>query len=406
MKALLQILFLLTLATLPNFLLAEAKLKSIDFKQEGEESLLELTFDNDTAQGKRIHIADDKQIILDIKNVDATDKVLRDFDTSEFLGSIVYVSSYRNPSNQNDLRVALQLRENVRSSLVREKNKLILKVENRFGVFSQDGTKLSRSYSPKQFKSRDKKTYHAPKSDSLKDILHNLTLSGKKKYIGKKISLNVKNMAVEDILRIIAEASGFNIIMSKHVSTLPPLSLNLANTPWDQILDIILSLHKLVAKRNGVILMIESLDSAVADAKKAAEAKKSAAVEKPLITKIFPISYAKLESLQKILADYTTSRGKISPDQRTNSLIIIDTSEALDRIKKIVETLDTQTPQVLIESKIVEIVESYSKELGLRDGISFGYDPIGEIGGKEAGIIGAEGSTGQRRKPMRARLFF
>jgi type IV pilus assembly protein PilQ len=69
-------------------------------------------------------------------------------------------------------------------------------------------------------------------------------------------------------------------------------------------------------------------------------------------------------------------RGKISMDVRTNSIIVKDTAEAIERMKKIVELLDTQTPQVLIESKIVEVSERYSKEIGLEQGLGFGYDPF------------------------------
>ena len=108
------------------------------------------------------------------------------------------------------------------------------------------------------------------------------------------------------------------------------------------------------------------------------------------MTKIFPISYAKLADLQKILSEYSSDkagsegggtaaagkRGKISSDVRTNSLIVKDTAEVIERMKKIIELLDSQTPQVLIESKIVEVSERYSKEIGLDKGLSFGYDPF------------------------------
>jgi type IV pilus assembly protein PilQ len=151
-----------------------------------------------------------------------------------------------------------------------------------------------------------------------------------------------------------------------------------------------MGINKLVAKKNGSILLIDTLANDTKDQKMAAEARKIALKEERLVTKIFPISYASTKDLSKILAEYLTSkRGSISEDIRTNSLIIKDTPEVMERIKKIVETLDTQTPQVLIESKIVEVSESHAKQLGLQKGLMFGYDPIGSPG-KDIAPIGGE----------------
>jgi type IV pilus assembly protein PilQ len=101
----------------------------------------------------------------------------------------------------------------------------------------------------------------------------------------------------------------------------------------------------------------------------------------PRLTKVFLINYANLDELEKIVKDYLTpKRSAIQKDVRTNSLIIRDIPESIERIKKIIDVLDTQTPQVLIESKIVEATENYSKRIGLQRGISFGYDPVSQYG--------------------------
>ncbi|PIP90927.1 MAG: hypothetical protein COW79_05435, partial [Bdellovibrionales bacterium CG22_combo_CG10-13_8_21_14_all_38_13] len=133
-----------------------------------------------------------------------------------------------------------------------------------------------------------------------------------------------------------------------------------------------------VAKKNGKILIVQSLLRATEDKKLEAESKLQALSNEPLVTKIFPVSYATTKDLTDIIKSYITKeRGSISEDVRTNSLIVKDTTEVIEKIRKIIEVLDTQTPQVLIESKIVEVSESYSKEIGLKNGFNFGYDPIG-----------------------------
>ncbi len=363
---------------------AKTTLKDINFRQKGEVSLVEFIFDNNKVEANKFQLIEDKQIILDFKDVSPIDsKVLRPFDTSEFSGSIVLVSPYIKPSSKKDLRVAIQLRDNVRSILKRDINKVTLEVENRFGVFK--GHKVVSDIKPQNIKSNTKKSnlgekINIPKSLELVDILENLTLSGKKRYVGKKISLNVKNIPVSKLLRIISEISGFSIIVMPEVNNKPPLTLRLINMPWDQVLDIILNLNKLVAQRSNVILTIKTIEQVTKERKEILESENLKKKQEPLLTKVFPISYTTTKDLEVILKDYLSKdRGKITADVRTNSLIIIDTEEVLEKIKKIVDVLDTQTPQILIESKIVEISEDHKEEIGIggsETGITFGYDPI------------------------------
>lgn len=357
----------------------QAELTAIEFKQAGEVSQLHLSFDSNEVQASKFHVTEDKQIIIDLKNVNSTDRIMRAFDTSEFSGSIVFVSAYKKPNEPRSLRIALQLRDNVRSFIKRLPNRVIVEVENRFGVFTQKTVNENQTFEEKTEEAvKAVGKLLVPKSESVEDILENLTLSGRKKYIGKKISFNVKDVTVEDLLKMIADSSGFNIIITDEIRGLKPLTLNLTNVPWDQALDTILGLNKLVATKNGIILMVQTLKKATADKKLEVEAKQLAQKEEPLVTKVFPISYATTEEMSKILTEYLTDkRGKISLDERTNSLIIKDTPDVIEKMRKIIEVLDTQTPQVLIESKIVEVNESYSKEIGLNSGVNFGYDPVG-----------------------------
>uniref|UniRef100_UPI00356B0C07 secretin N-terminal domain-containing protein n=1 Tax=Halobacteriovorax sp. TaxID=2020862 RepID=UPI00356B0C07 len=375
-------------------------LEQINFKLKDEVAKLELNFDSNDAQAKKFHVTEDKQIIIDLKDVQATDRAIRAFDTSEFSGSIVFVSAYRKASNPKDLRIAIQLRDNVRSILKREPNKIVVEVESRFGVFTQRAMEENKSYDEKIITdTKEVGKLSIPKSDSVEDILENLTLSGRKKYIGKKITFNIKDLGVTDILNMIADASGFNIILTDEVKTLPPLSLNLTNIPWDQALDTILGLNKLVAKKNGVILMVTTFEKAAEEQKKEIEQKKLTEKEVPLVTKVFPISYATTNELITVLTNYITERGTLNEDIRTNSLIVKDTADTIERIKKIVEVLDTQTPQVLIESKIVEVNETYSKEIGLQNGLNFGYDPIGQVGDAAPSVIGSDLGAGANGGP-------
>lgn len=355
------------------------EMKAINFAQKGETSELEFIFDSNDVEASKFQVKEDKQIIVDLTNVEASERVMRAFDTSEFSGGVVFVKAYKKPKSDKDIRVAIQLRDNVRSVLVRKPNKVVLQIENHYGVFSQSKAQESGSIKDQtaQMSPDEAAKLNIPRSDSIEDILENLVQAGRKKYIGKKITLNLKNVRPEEILKIIAETSGFNIIITEDVKKIAPITLSLVDIPWDQALDTVLDMNKLVAKKNGMILIVDSFTNVAMEQEALKKAQASAVKQEPLLTKIFPISFASIDELQKILGEYSTEkRGKIAKDTRTNSLIVKDTAQVLEKIKKIVELLDTQTPQVLIESKIVEVTERYAKELGLQDGIRFGYDPF------------------------------
>ncbi|MFA7613324.1 MAG: AMIN domain-containing protein, partial [Candidatus Caldatribacteriota bacterium] len=128
--------FFLFALMIPQFLWSQ-EIKTVNFVQEGEISKLIIEADKQVV-ADRFHVQEDKQIILDLKNVKISPKLLRGIDTSEFPGSTVYISGYKKPGSQNDVRFAVQLRDNVRSILEVNNNQVILNIENRFGVFSRD----------------------------------------------------------------------------------------------------------------------------------------------------------------------------------------------------------------------------------------------------------------------------
>lgn len=379
--------FILILLSLSN-VRAAAEIEAINFTQNGEVSQIEIVLDQDNIQVEKTEVLRDKQVILDLIGAKGSARVLRPFDSSEFPGSVVFVSPYAKGDGEST-RIDIQLRENVKTTLKRANNRIFLEIENRYGAFAKKKANADNNIiTPVDESIRRKKTlnaYNVPKSENIEDILENLTLSGKKKYIGRKIMLNAKDLPVADILRALAESSGFSIISTKEVKSLPPLSLTLNNTPWDQVLDTVLEMNKLVVTKNGSILMVKTLDAATKEKEQEEKNRLLNKKQEPRVTKVIPLSYAQTAEILPILKEYITPNsaegardgGAISQDLRTNSIIVKDTVSSLERIVKIVEVLDLQTPQVLIESKIVEVEETYSKNLGLDGGFGYGYDPVG-----------------------------
>ncbi|MEX0798523.1 MAG: hypothetical protein WD025_03720, partial [Bacteriovoracaceae bacterium] len=185
-----------------------AQIKAVNFLQEGEISKLIIDLDNE-AFAERTHIKDDKQIILDLKNVAAPKNLLRGIDTSEFSGSAVFVSPYKKPGEKNAIRFAIQLRDNVRSILEQKGSRIVLNIENRFGAFSRTTLKRAEGAQVSKAQEELEERINIPKSQSVEDILQNLTQSGVKKYVGKKISINVNDVGYRELLRMISDTSGF-----------------------------------------------------------------------------------------------------------------------------------------------------------------------------------------------------
>jgi type IV pilus assembly protein PilQ len=112
------------------------QLEAINFRQKGEISQLELVMSNDKAEASMFIVGEDRQIILDIKDTTGNRKVLRGLDTSEYSGSVVYISPYKKPNVDNEIRVMIQLRENVRAEMRKIGNRVFVDIENRFGAFN------------------------------------------------------------------------------------------------------------------------------------------------------------------------------------------------------------------------------------------------------------------------------
>ena len=338
-----------------------------------------------------------KQYVIDIKDATFTSKIIRPIDTSEFASALIYISGYGKGSS--DVRFTLQLRDMVPIKAESQGNNLIITVNN--GSFATHSAGQGDSTSAESSNNNSNKmtsndsdpvsleaevdpegqVIHSPKSLAVEDILENLTMSGKKKYVGKKISINVKSIKLADLLKIIADTSGFNIFLEEDAASKPPMTLTLNDVPWDEALDTILTINKLIANKYNNVLTISTIDKALADKKKQIEDKKASEEQVPLVSKIFSISFANAEELMATLKDYQTpNRGKITRDSRTNRIIVKDTAENLEKIKKLVELLDTATPQILIEAKIVVARESYIKDIGI-GALNFDYNPLKEIAG-------------------------
>ncbi len=197
-------------------------------------------------------------------------------------------------------------------------------------------------------------------------------MSSEKKYEGSPISLNFQDIDVRTVLQIIADYNGFNLVTSDSVSG--QVTLRLDGVPWDQALDIILKVKGLDKRMEGSILLVAPSEEIAAREAKELEAKNQVEKLAPLYSEYFQVNYAKASDIAEMLRNQETNmlsdRGRVSVDQRTNTLLMRDTEDSLKNIRKLVEILDIPVKQVTIESRIVTVNDNLTEEFGIRWGFS------------------------------------
>ena len=191
-------------------------------------------------------------------------------------------------------------------------------------------------------------------------------------FTGERISLSFQNIDVRSLLQIIGDVSGNNVVISDGVRG--DLAMRLVNVPWDQALDIILKTKGLGLQQQGNVMLIAPLDEIAARSKAEGEATKQKDEGAPLRSEIIQVNYAKASAMAALLKSAQNSimsvRGKVSVDDRTNTLLILETRERLAEIRTLITRLDVPVRQVLIESRIVIANNDFSKSLGTRFGVS------------------------------------
>ena len=203
-----------------------------------------------------------------------------------------------------------------------------------------------------------------------------------KVYSGSKISLDFKDADVKNILRLIAEVSNLNIITGEEVTG--KITMRLVNVPWDQALDVILSSKNLGMIRVGNVIRIAPQDILKRELQSELEAKRAKEKLEDLTTELVPVNYATAKEILNQVKSVLSERGDIRVDERTNTLIVKDIPRNIVGARSLVKQLDTKTPQVMIEARIIEANLVFQRELG----ISWGFDKkLGKQAEIKGGII-------------------
>ncbi|HEX5422209.1 MAG TPA: type IV pilus secretin PilQ [Candidatus Acidoferrales bacterium] len=182
------------------------------------------------------------------------------------------------------------------------------------------------------------------------------------RYTGEPISVNLKNVDLQDFFRLIHEISGLNVVVDPNVKG--TLTIVLDNVPWDQALDIVLHNNDLEKQLDGNVLRIATRETIKKEAEEQRDLSKAQAEAAEVVTTTRVLSYAKAADMATMLKKFLSARGQILADDRSNTLVISDVPAVFPVIDNLIRQLDRKSRQVEIEARVVAANRSFAREFG------------------------------------------
>lgn len=219
---------------------------------------------------------------------------------------------------------------------------------------------------------------------------------GGTRYVGRRISLDFQQAEITNILRLIAEISGFNIVVGEGVKG--KVTMKLVGVPWDQALDMLLKMNGLGMIRQGTIVWIDTLANLSKQQEEEARSKESKTKAEDLVDRLFYLRNVPAQEMMTALRPVLSPRGMIQFNQTTNALVVKDTATKLQALERLINGLDQEVPQVQIEARIVQADTVYARGMGIQWGIKdsqftpTNYHLVGNVTGAFASAAGTSSS--------------
>ncbi len=351
-------------------------ISNIDFRRgpNGEGRVL-ISFSGSGASAQMSHKGNQVLVTIDHANLPAN--LAQRLDTTDFATPVQSIVTRAGPAG--GVRMEIAVKGNVDTSAYQTPDQYVVEV------------------APK-------------KADTKTEVLGKL--NQQPVYSGKRVTFNFQDIPVRSALQLIADISGLNLVASDSVGG--SVTLRLVNVPWDQALDVILRAKGLDKRRDGNVIWVAPQQELAKYEENVAEAKLKAQDTAELVSDYIPISYGKASDIAKLLTTgsmqggggsgganvsrgFLSPRGSVSFDQRTNTLLLNDTPEKIKQIRALIAVLDKPVQQVLIESRIVVATDDFSRELGVKWGVSGTQtNPSGQVlqvGGALGSTLGSNGAA-------------
>lgn len=340
-----------------------AEIKDIAFREDPSGGRIEIKLSGETAW--KVDRPEPKSAVLTLSAAKLPRKLERSLDTSALETPVKTISAFGVPGTDGRVRIVVAASDAFDDTLVKTSAGLAWRL-------TAKGVKTEQVAA-------------APKTAGFTGEAPTYAEEGaprQRRYTGKRVSFEFKDIDIHNLLRVIAEVSKKNIVVADDVKG--TVTIRLRNVPWDQALELILRSKGLGRENLGNIIRVAPLATLEQEAKLRADRKASMAKQAPLQVRLIPVNYATAGDMAARVKDVLTDRGSVSVDTRTNVLIVRDVDEGVTKAQALVQRLDTQTPQVLIESRIVEAATSYQRQLGIQWG---GHAQASPTTGNPTGLL-------------------
>jgi type IV pilus assembly protein PilQ len=342
----------------------------------------------------------DTKMVIAIRNSVLGSGLERTLDTSKFASAVDSVSSFRSRTQRGDVKVVVNLREAVRPTVQESGRVLIIdfpippsiagaayvspetvetyEEPEPDAVITQADRMQSATGRERLISATGKTIDPAKKALARKDSIFGTdTFLGEVPtghvWRGRPVNLDFVRANIHNVFRIISHVGKMNIVTSDDVEG--DVTVRLIEVPWDQALAAILQAKSLGAVQYGNIVRVAPIETIRKEREDAAAAKQAKIDSQDLNLLSLPLNYANAGNVQKQLENMLSKRGSVNFDARTNTLIIRDIDDNLTQIRTLVQALDTRTPQVLIEARIVEASQTMTRALGIQWGGSLNFSP-------------------------------
>jgi type IV pilus assembly protein PilQ len=365
------------------------------------------------SESARYRKSTDKQgrTLLYIADARVPKTLTRTLDVSAFDGLVTAISSYPDPERSNAVVVEVDADRHATSKLERRGSTLIWSFykpgtlpATMTGVARDGGAARRVRTVHREEAMNDLPAIHSGYTQAKADAVEGSTgpdraaafapeVLGQQRtrFTGRRIDLDLKDADVHNVLRLLADVGRVNVVTADNVSG--AVTIRMRNVPWDQALDVVLQSKNLGMVRQGNMIRVAPL----ADLEKEREmeiARRQQEVKlAPLETRLIPVSYAQAGELQERARPLLSERGSIAVDARTNVMIARDLPGNLNQIEELTRSLDTQTPQVLVEARIVEATSRYLRDVGIQWGGDATFaaatgNPTGLVFPNSVGVVG------------------
>ncbi len=371
-----------------------AHVESIDYKHLGETSRVEIRLSRPVEYSLLGESGD--QASLQLRGLNIPNELEQSLDTSEFNGSVSAVNFFND--GKDGAKVVVQLREAAKNDVSINGNVLAWTFDNN----TQSAQALGGVEQGRIQINEDGETvmeYNPQQTAGMEGAINAAGQLMSRRGDVQRISLELKDTDIRDVLRLIADVSRLNIITSDEVQG--AVTVRLLNVPWDSALKVILRSKQLGQEREGNIIRIATLKELEEETAQRLSREMARRELEPLNVRLVPVSYSRAEDMVEKLKDLLSERGTVSFDERTNVLIVKDVEGVLKKAEDLVSKLDLQTPQVTIESKIVEMEVEEQRGFGIQWG---GYFVASEATGNPTGLsfpssVGLAGATSETNAP-------